>query len=52
VEGRDVAGLALRAVIGGTMIAHGTRHGRSLEGTAAQLGVFWRRPMPQQESAE
>jgi putative oxidoreductase len=34
VDTRDVAGLVLRAAIGGTMIAHGVRHGRTLEGTA------------------
>lgn len=34
MDTRDVAGLVLRAAIGGTMIAHGVRHGRTLEGTA------------------
>jgi putative oxidoreductase len=34
MDSRDVAGLVLRAAIGGTMIAHGVRHGRTLEGTA------------------
>jgi putative oxidoreductase len=33
VVGKDVASLALRAAIGGTMIAHGVKHGRTLEGT-------------------
>lgn len=34
MSGVDVARLALRGVIGGTMIAHGIRHGRTLDGTA------------------
>jgi putative oxidoreductase len=34
MDTRDLAGLVLRAAIGGTMIAHGVRHGRTLEGTA------------------
>src|ERR1700685_2481855 len=33
VSGRDVASLVLRAAVGGTMVAHGGRHGRSLGGT-------------------
>jgi putative oxidoreductase len=35
---RDVASLVLRAAIGGTMLAHGIRHGRSLDGTAGWFG--------------
>lgn len=35
---RDVAGLVLRAAVGGTMVAHGIKHGRSLEGTAGWFG--------------
>lgn len=31
--GREVASVILRAAIGGTMIAHGVKHGRSLPGT-------------------
>jgi len=34
MSSRDVASLVLRRAVGGTMIAHGIRHGRSLEGTA------------------
>ncbi len=34
----DVASLVLRAAIGGTMIAHGIKHGRSLDGTAGWFG--------------
>ncbi|MEU9269100.1 DoxX family membrane protein [Streptomyces sp. NPDC048251] len=33
-QGKDVARLMLRVVIGGTMVAHGVKHGRTLEGTA------------------
>lgn len=36
--GRDAAGLLLRMAIGGTMIAHGYKHGRSLDGTAGWFG--------------
>jgi putative oxidoreductase len=35
---RDVASLVLRAAVGGTMLAHGIRHGQSLEGTAGWFG--------------
>jgi putative oxidoreductase len=38
VSGRDVASLVLRAAIGGTMVAHGIRHGRTLDGTAGWFG--------------
>jgi putative oxidoreductase len=34
VKGIGVARLVLRAAIGGTMVAHGVKHGRSLDGTA------------------
>ncbi|ADJ48915.1 hypothetical protein AMES_7089 [Amycolatopsis mediterranei S699] len=34
MKGTDVARWALRAVVGGTMIAHGVRHARTLDGTA------------------
>jgi len=34
VDGIGVARLLLRGVIGGTMVAHGVRHGRTLDGTA------------------
>jgi putative oxidoreductase len=33
-----VASLVLRAAIGGTMVAHGIRHGRTLDGTAGWFG--------------
>ena len=38
MSGKDVASLVLRAAIGGTMVAHGLRHARSLEGTAGWFG--------------
>jgi putative oxidoreductase len=38
VSGRDVASLVLRAAIGGTLVAHGIRHGRTLDGTARWFG--------------
>jgi putative oxidoreductase len=33
-SGHDLARLLLRTAIGGTMIAHGVKHGRTLKGTA------------------
>jgi putative oxidoreductase len=38
VSNKDVASLVLRAAIGGTLIAHGVKHGRTLEGTARWFG--------------
>jgi putative oxidoreductase len=38
VSGKDVASLVLRAAVGGTMLAHGIRHGRTLDGTAGWFG--------------
>lgn len=38
MNGEDVASLVLRAAIGGTLVAHGVRHGRSLDGTARWFG--------------
>jgi putative oxidoreductase len=38
VSGRDVESLVLRAAVGGTLVAHGIRHSRSLDGTAGWLG--------------
>ena len=35
---KDIAGLVLRAAVGGTMVAHGIKHGTSLEGTAGWFG--------------
>ncbi|SHH05502.1 putative oxidoreductase [Jatrophihabitans endophyticus] len=39
-ESADLARLLLRTAVGGTMIAHGVRHGRSLEGTARWFGAI------------
>ncbi|MBE9373285.1 DoxX family protein [Saccharopolyspora sp. HNM0983] len=48
MSGKDVASGALRAAIGGTMIAHGVRHGRTLDGTAGWFGsIGFRRPRQQ-----
>jgi putative oxidoreductase len=45
VSGRDVASLVLRAAIGGTLVAHGIRHGRTLDGTARWFGsIGFREP--------
>lgn len=44
----DVARGILRVAIGSTMIAHGVRHGRTLEGTAGWFGsIGFREPMLQ-----
>ena len=43
--GPDTARLLLRAVVGGTMIAHGIRHARTLDGTARWFGgIGFRQP--------
>lgn len=48
MDKRDVAGLVLRAAIGGTMVAHGVRHGRTLEGTARWFSsIGFRQPKTQ-----
>jgi putative oxidoreductase len=50
--GHDVATLLLRTVIGGTMIAHGVKHGRSLEGTAGWFGsIGFREPRLQAQAS-
>jgi putative oxidoreductase len=44
-RGTDTARLLLRAVVGGTMIAHGIRHARALDGTARWFGsIGFRQP--------
>lgn len=44
-RGTDLARLLLRTAIGGTMIAHGVKHGRTLEGTAGWFGsIGFREP--------
>lgn len=41
----ELARLLLRGALGGTMIAHGVRHGRTLEGTAGWFGsIGFRQP--------
>ena len=46
--GTGVARLLLRGVVGGTMIAHGVRHGRTLEGTARWFeSIGFKHPMHQ-----
>ena len=46
--GLEVARLLLRLVIGSTMIAHGVKHGRTLEGTAKWFGsIGFRQPQLQ-----
>jgi putative oxidoreductase len=53
MDNRDVAGLALRAAIGGTMIAHGIRHGRTLDGTARWFAsIGFRQPKVQATAVE
>ena len=45
MSGKDVASLVLRAAVGGTLVAHGVRHGRSLDGTAGWFGsIGFRQP--------
>lgn len=44
-ETAELAQLLLRAVLGGTMIAHGLRHARTLDGTAGWFGsIGFRQP--------
>ena len=48
MKGLDAARLVLRATIGGTMIAHGIKHGRTLEGTARWFSsIGFREPKTQ-----
>lgn len=52
MDHRDVAGLMLRGVIGGTMVAHGIRHGRTLEGTARWFSsIGFRQPEMQAKAS-
>jgi Predicted membrane protein len=45
VKAGDLGRLVLRGIVGGTMIAHGVKHGRTLEGTARWFGsIGFRRP--------
>lgn len=44
----DLGRLVLRSIVGATMIAHGVKHGRSLEGTAGWFGsIGFKQPMLQ-----
>lgn len=44
-DGSEIARLVLRATVGGTMIAHGVRHARTLAGTAGWFGsIGFRQP--------
>lgn len=47
-DAADVARLILRSAIGGTMIAHGVRHGRTLDGTARWFSSIGFRRAPLQ----
>jgi putative oxidoreductase len=50
--GRDVARLLLRLTVGSTMIAHGVRHGRSIDGTAGWFGsIGFREPRLQAQAS-
>ncbi|MCF7548041.1 DoxX family protein [Pseudonocardia sp. WMMC193] len=50
--GREIASLLLRSAVGGTMIAHGVKHGRSLEGTAGWFGsIGFRQPRLQAQAS-
>lgn len=50
--GKGVARLLLRAAVGGTMIAHGLKHGRTLEGTAGWFGsIGFRQPRLQAQAS-
>ena len=52
MDNRDVAGLVLRAVIGSTMVAHGVRHGRTLDGTARWFSsIGFRQPEVQAKAS-
>lgn len=47
-RGAGTARLVLRALVGGTMVAHGVRHGKTLEGTARWFrGIGFREPYRQ-----
>ena len=50
--GRDVARLLLRVTVGSTMIAHGMRHGRSIDGTGRWFGsIGFRQPRMQAQAS-
>ncbi|WP_409333002.1 DoxX family protein [Trujillonella humicola] len=50
--GLGVSRFLLRTVVGGTMIAHGVRHGRTLEGTARWFGsIGFKQPKLQAQTS-
>jgi putative oxidoreductase len=50
--GKAIARLLLRTAVGGTMIAHGVKHGRSLDGTAGWFGsIGFREPRLQAQAS-
>ncbi len=50
--GVGLARFLLRTVVGGTMVAHGVRHGRTLEGTARWFGsIGFKQPMLQAQTS-
>jgi putative oxidoreductase len=50
--GRDIARLLLRGAVGATMVAHGVKHGRSLDGTAGWFGsIGFRQPRLQAQAS-
>ncbi|MWA06993.1 DoxX family membrane protein [Actinomadura sp. LD22] len=50
--GKAAASLLLRAAVGGTMIAHGVKHGRTLDGTAGWFGsIGFRQPRLQAQAS-
>jgi putative oxidoreductase len=52
MSGAEFARLALRAVVGSTMVAHGIRHGRSLDGTARWFeGIGFLQPRLQAQAS-
>lgn len=49
---RSAASLLLRTAIGGTMVAHGLKHGRSIDGTAGWFeSIGFRRPRLQAQAS-
>ncbi|MDV7136483.1 DoxX family protein [Williamsia muralis] len=51
-SGHSGVQLLLRAAIGGTMIAHGVKHGRRIDGTAGWFGsIGFRRPRLQAQAS-
>ncbi|PYE16997.1 putative oxidoreductase [Williamsia limnetica] len=51
-SGHSSVQLLLRAAIGATMIAHGVKHGRSIDGTAGWFGsIGFRRPRLQAQAS-